>query len=641
MLASATQAGCYPIMAPAPHAVWLLAAALGLGGALAAPSVQRLSINSQDPSWYGACPPPTASSSRSSPSPPCVDGEEVLGLPQTGLRFTWQIAAGTGAPRGITQTKYEAQVTDLRTGAVAWTSGVTAGGEPFAVASPQPPLASDSSYLASVRVWTSGASAGPTPWTTAKFDTAPDVASWSSSEWIGGHNQLRGDMVLPANAVIERARLYAIGLGAFVVSLNGQRVGDHVMDPPQTAYPSRALHASFNVTQLLKPGPNAIGALIGRYKYGYMDVWCNLTAAQHHPNACRSFRLQLIAELADGKVITAHTKADGSWVGRQSEIIYDHEYHGEIVNASLRLDGWDSAPVSSFPVGTWQPAAAAPPRVPDAALRPAQHPPVRVVETRKAVAITKFTGVLFPEQDTAVAGTTWVFDFGQNVAGFTELTATGPKGTAIYLRHGENLEAAPGPTTSVRNGYCGNSGQRPGSSADRMCAGSCGSFNRADASPVPVNFSKVWGGNCANQTNLFILAGTGSKETYRPEFTYMGFRYVQLYGWPAGAPDPTQDTLLQHFVHTDVARTGVVELAPVSGNTVGVPDLLNSIQHITLYAQLSNLWSIPTDCPQRERRGWMGGECVSHFPHSQSFSHTTLISPCGEQMPTCHLTRRC
>ena len=143
---------------------------------------------------------------------------------------------------------------------------------------------------------------------------------------------------------VRRARLYTIGLGSFVVSLNGLRVGDHILDPPQTAYPSRALFSSYNVTQRLRPGSNVVGALLGRYKYGYMDVWCDLTAAGHAENACRSLRFQLVVELADSSVLT-HVSSSrpevARWYGRQGPIIYDHEYHGEQKDGRMALPGWD------------------------------------------------------------------------------------------------------------------------------------------------------------------------------------------------------------------------------------------------------------------------------------------------------------
>ena len=74
---------------------------------------------------------------------------------------------------------------------------------------------------------------------------------------------------------------------------------------------------------------------------------------------------------------------------------------------------------------------------------------------------------------------------------------------------------------------------------------------------------------------------------------------------------PTPQTLVQHFLHTDVPVAGSVQLPPVSAVPNGTQDVLNRIQHATVYAQRSNLFSIPTDCPQRERRGWMGDAHMS------------------------------
>lgn len=114
-----------------------------------------------------------------------------------------------------------------------------------------------------------------------------------------------------------------------VITVNGQRVGDHILDPPQTAYPSRTLYSSYNVTERLRSGENVIGVLLGRYKYGYMDVWCNISAAGHAETACRSFRMQLVVEMTDGSVVS-HVSTSRStvaeWVGRQGPLIYDHEY---------------------------------------------------------------------------------------------------------------------------------------------------------------------------------------------------------------------------------------------------------------------------------------------------------------------------
>ena len=197
----------------------------------------------------------------------------------------------------------------------------------------------------------------------------------------------------------------------------------------------------------------------------------------------------------------------------------------------------------------------------------------------------------------------WLYDFGQNLAGVTELrlraadaTAAAAEGAAFWIRHAEGLNE----DGSARNVYCANSGRFP--ALGDIC-GSCGSYPGPD---VP-----QFGGNCANQTNLFVpRPGDTQDVVYSPLFTGSGFRYAQLYGGAAGfAPD--HSTLVARFVHTDVPVAGNVRLGAVAAVPGGTPDVLNAVHHIVLFAQRSNLWSIPTDCPQRERRGWLGDAHVS------------------------------
>jgi hypothetical protein len=706
----------------------------------AAAAVHDVRLNAQRPNWSNVCPPPEddaaghgqlePSAGASSVSPPCTNAAESQGLPTSGLRLTWELRA-TAGQRALVQHGYEAEIIRLATGKSLWSGNATIA-DFTTVALPEPELPSESSFAARVRVsWVSAAGGGSAPaWTDwsapALFDTAPSSGSWAArdSQWIGGHNQLRTAFSLPSgSATVSRARLYAIGLGSFVVSMNGQRVGDHLLDPPQTAYPSRALFSSYNVTQRLRAGGNVIGVLLGRYKYGYMDVWCNLTAAGHKENACRSFRMQLVVQFSDGSVL-AHVSSSrptvADWYGRQGPIVYDHEYHGEQYDSRIGLVGWDDLPHSSFSEDTWQPVVAVPAvRVQDAVLSPVQMPPVRMVESRKAVSIWKLdhapgttvvscnassgriggeiaegqfddstlnltclpgsgkiskilfanfgTGKMAPDCSQGILGgcagansslavveklcldktscqiaprvgqfgtvdpcpdikktlvvlasgctpepappqpklpaseTSYVYDFGQNVAGFTSVHAQGPAGKKLYTRHAETLAGIPSADMpfAVANGYCTNNAYRPGTPQDTGCH-DCAAFVGSGANAA---YASIWGGNCANQTNLFVLNGSGGVEHHRPEFMYAGFRFVQLWGLPEGV-EPTTQTLVQHFVHSDVPEVGVVHLPRTVASPNGTPDVLNRVQSATVYAQRSNLMSIPTDCPQRERRGW-------------------------------------
>lgn len=361
----------------------------------------RLRVNAQQPAWSQVCPPP-ADHDGADEATHCVNAHEAQGLPTTGLRLTWELTGMPTSQRGVRQIAYEAEISCLRTGVIVWSTKAAA--EDFAaLAMPEPALQPESSYGARVRVsWVIAGSANDntTTWTDwsdpALFDTRPSVDSWAAreSEWIGGFPQLRSSFSVPSSASISRARLYAVGLGSFVVSLNGLRVGDHILDPPQTAYPVRTLFSSYNVTERLRSGENVVGVLLGRYKYGYMDVWCNLTAAGHAEGACRSFRMQLVVEMADGSVIS-HVSTSRSevaaWVGRQGPIVYDHEYHGEQYDRRMQVAGWNNFSMVALPnAKEWKPVVAVPAvRVEDAVLAPQQMPPIKIVETRTAVSITK------------------------------------------------------------------------------------------------------------------------------------------------------------------------------------------------------------------------------------------------------------
>jgi alpha-L-rhamnosidase len=143
----------------------------------------------------------------------------------------------------------------------------------------------------------------------------------------------------------------------------------------------------------------------------------------------------------------------------------------------------------------------------------------------------------------------YTFDFGQNMAGQITLTVSNcPAGTSITMSQAEMIFS----NGSINNIYTN--------------------------SPMKATY---------------ICSGTSDIESYRTLFTYFGFRYTQLLNYP-GIPDET--SLVAHYIHSDIPKTGEF----LSSNT-----LLNAIQHATRYSLGSNMMDVPTDCPQRERRGWL------------------------------------
>lgn len=333
--------------------------------------------------------------------------------------------------------------------------------------------------------------------------------------------------------------------------------------------------------------------MLGNVKWGYTDVWCNMTTAGG-PDGCRALRLLLSVTMADNSTFTlGSTDTPGAWSVRQGPVTWDHLFHGETYNASLELAGWTTpgaAGVAAAADPSWMPARVmAPPGTGLGLPSPARLPPIRALEHFAPVSVT------------ALGGDAWLYDFGQNMAGMVTLTlpANTPAGRTVRLAHAEMRESAVG---ALQNGYCS-----PNPAGPPLRLEPCAPHQTYGSGHLIAD-RYIGDFNCANATNIYITAG-GAAE-YTPLFSYAGFRYVQLAGLGLDQPP----NLTAHFAHTDVREVGQLTLPSVPAvgtGTSGTPDVLNGIHRLTRYAQLSNLWSIPTDCPQRERRGWMGDAQVS------------------------------
>lgn len=228
--------------------------------------------------------------------------------------------------------------------------------------------------------------------------------------------------------------------------------------------------------------------------------------------------------------------SDESWRTSSGPLQENGLYFGERYDARLLIDGWDKP---GFDDGAWEKAL----YVPGCPLVSQMMPPVRVTERLAARSVTR------------LASGAAVFDFGQNFSGWTRLKVEGPKGTEVRLRHAELLNDD-------------------------------GTLNLGP-------------NENAEATDVYVLGG-GGPEVHEPRFTYHGFRYAEMTGFP-GEPGP--DALEGCFVHSDVRRTGEFR----SSN-----ELINGVHRNIVWGQLSNLMSIPTDCPQRdERHGWLGDAHLS------------------------------
>jgi alpha-L-rhamnosidase len=329
---------------------------------------------------------------------------------------------------------------------------------------------------------------------------------------------------------VKSARLYATALGSYRMFLNNERVGQSVLTPDFTDYTKRVLYQTYDVTNLLTKGSNALGAVLGSGWFGSGMTWDGRPFLFLPPPT--RLLAQLEIEYVDGTRDVV--SSDESWVGAPSPIRRSEIYAGEFYDARLERDDWDKA---SFDDSAWSSAFVV--AAPSIAVIGQVSAPVHVTDAINPVAVKP------------LANNTYVFDMGQNMVGWVKLKASGPAGTQIRLRFAEILS----PDGSI---YRDN-------------------LRNADA------------------TDVFILAGKG-EETYTPLFTFHGFRYVEVTGYPG---TPTAGALTGEVINS---LTG----GP-TGTLVTSSDLVNRMWKIGIWGQRGNFLSIPTDCPQRdERLGWMG-----------------------------------
>ncbi len=216
---------------------------------------------------------------------------------------------------------------------------------------------------------------------------------------------------------VKRATAYATACGLYELRLNGGRVGDQLLMPEWTSYRKRIQYQVFDVTDLLRPGPNALAAALAEGWYAGRLMAVGRNAYGSHPR----FLLQLEIELADGRAQRIVT--DESWRSTtdgpiRSAGIYD----GEVCDARKESDGWDE---SGFNDSDWRPVRAF--GLGDAKLVWQRNEPIRVVRE------------LHPIAQTEPRPKVHVFDLGQNMVGWCRIAVRGSAGQAITIRHAEML----------------------------------------------------------------------------------------------------------------------------------------------------------------------------------------------------------
>lgn len=366
---------------------------------------------------------------------------------------------------------------------------------------------------------------------------------------------------------VRSARLYVTARGIYEFYVNGERVSNDYFNPGWTDFRYRIMYNAYDITDLLKPGSNGFGAMLGAGWYSDLNIF---TSAYVDPYGIRqSLLAKILITFEDGTQQVVVT--DGSWKK------YDHGpvtrngfQFGEDYDARKEVDGWKEG---GFDDSAWEAADLFERPAPGVQIQAYVGLPIQNNITLEAVAVTE-----------PVKGT-FVYDFGQNVIGVPRLEGMkGKAGQVVNLRYGEMVYPERIPTEPV--------------------------------APYTIEMYKEKKGQVyvenyrgAISIDNYTMRGRREGETYQPVFTDHGFRYVSV----TGLDKPLPLSSVKAVVLESIGNT----TSDYESSNADINRLFQNIQ----WGQRDNFQAVPTDCPQRdERQGWTGD--------AQVFARTaTYFSP--------------
>lgn len=346
--------------------------------------------------------------------------------------------------------------------------------------------------------------------------------------------------------VPERAKISICGLGLYELYINGVNVTKGLLAPYISNPDHICYYDDYEITKLLRKGKNAIGVILGNGFINSMGgyIW-NFDSAAFRSSP--KVALELCAECEGHQAV--HIEADEYFKVCPSPIMFDDLRYGEYYDARNKIENWNSP---DFDDNAWKNAKFA--EVPRGELLLCRAEPIRSHKILKPQKIIK-------------SSEGYVYDFGANTAGLCELnvknTFVGQKLSFRYfelMRDGEPfIESVVFPTERFPE------------------------------------YHEL------NQKDIYICRGDAI-ETWKPHFTYHGFRYVLVSGITES--QATEELLTYYVMHSALAKQGDFKCSN---------DTVNKLYEMAVNSDLSNFYYFPTDCPHREKNGWMGDVATSCF----------------------------
>lgn len=496
---------------------------------------------------------------------------------------------------GTRQSAYEIDIREAFTGRSVWNSGKVYSSQSQLVSTKGADIRPDNSFNYSwrVRVWDETDT--PSEWSNeAKFRAVPERLS--SGQWIGaitrqnahlpegrkfhggelkkpevkaaweavdtlakksiclrrtfqvGDAKEGGTNRKPGKKIVE-ATAYVCGLGFYEFSLNGKKVGNSEFAPLWSDYDKTVYYNTYDVTEQLRRGENVVGILLGNGFYNVQGGRYRKLQISFGPP---TLLFELVINYEDGTCTTVHS--DNNWKYDFSPVTFNCIYGGEDYDARREQKGWNQI---GFDDSHWRPVVIQ--EAPKGILRPQMAAPVKIMERYDIQKVTKLNADQVASASVSTKRTVdlsaFVLDMGQNLAGFPEITVRGKRGQKVTLIVAEAL---------TEEGACNQ-----------------------------------------RQTGRqhyyeYTLKGEGD-ETWHPRFSYYGFRYIQVEGAVLkGQKNPQKLPVLKNiqscFVYNSAKKVSTFE----SSNRI-----FNAAHRLIEKAVRSNMQSVFTDCPHREKLGWL------------------------------------
>ncbi len=462
----------------------------------------------------------------------CEYATNPMGLDVVFPQLSWQIES---EKRAVSQAAYQIIVSDSQAALSTddgniWDSGKIKSQRSSGIKYDGKKLKSRIRYYWKVKIWDQNNI--ESEWSSPAFFEMGllDQDDWAA-DWIGDLPKWTGRVQYFRKSFsvvkeIQKARFYIAGIGYYELFINGNKIGDHVLDPGITSYNKKILYSTYNVEDFLLRKDNVIGITVAPGWYGVPKL-----------------RGQLEITFADGSDTTIVTSGSSQWSVSVGPIIQSCIYDGEIYDAREEISGWNSdvnIHNKTDRVYQWKNVVVV-------------NPPGGIMVAQKQEPI-KVVDVVVPELINEPKAGVYIFDTRENMAGWASIQVEGDRGSEITLKFAESLYPD-------------------------------GTVNQENL-------------RSAAATDKYILKGAG-KESWEPSFTYHGFRYIQVEGFPYR---PTKGDIKVKKVRSAVAETGRFSCSN---------ELMNRIHQMVQRTEASNLHSIPTDCPQRdERMGWLNDMTV-------------------------------